>query len=689
MWVIGCSLALVVGGIDTYFQFRYPTILVGSLIVQLLAYPLGQLWEMVVPDYNIQIPFTKAHLPLNPGKFTCKEAVCVFMFANVAVTTKTGNDLLVQQKHFFGLNIGPQYQILWILGLFLWSMGMAGISRSILVENPAMIWPEAFSNAAMLQSFYISKSDKGPVNGWTITRFNFFLVVFIGAFCWYWIPGLLFTGLSDIGAWISWIKPQDRILSQIFGVKSGLGLFPLTLDWSQVGSLVSPLIVPWWSIWNVTFSFIFWILIVMPALYYTNQWGTAFYPIMSNGIFDDQAHSYNVTRVISNHLDFNQEGYEKYSEIRLPISFLMQYALNFATIAALLVEFCLDYRAQFFDRMKRKPIENPSYDIHNHLMSKYPKVPLYWYGGILLSGFILAITMVEVYPLQTPWYALVVFMLIGFIIFIPVGILESLSTFTAGYDAIIQIISGYWLEGKPLALIQASAYGVTAVEKGLHFSADMKLAHYFKVPPKITFTVQFVGAIIGTLSSVGVIDWVLGNIKDVCTPSAKDNMVCRNTNTQFHTNVVYGLVGPRRLFGTNDYSTILWFFLVGALLPIIVFVIKNQNWWISKTKFLSQFSSPLFFSGATSIPSVTGINYTTWGLVGFISNYWVHKKFINWWRKYNFVLSAALDCGTDLAAIVIYFCVTLPGARVNWWGNTVQNRGCDAVGCPYFVKSPS
>jgi hypothetical protein len=37
--------------------------------------------------------------------------------------------------------------------------------------------------------------------------------------------------------------------------------------------------------------------------------------------------------------------------------------------------------------------------------------------------------------------------------------------------------------------------------------------------------------------------------------------------------------------------------------------------------------------------------------------------------KYNYVLAAALDTGLALSAIIIFFCITYPGAVFpDWWG---------------------
>jgi hypothetical protein len=42
--------------------------------------------------------------------------------------------------------------------------------------------------------------------------------------------------------------------------------------------------------------------------------------------------------------------------------------------------------------------------------------------------------------------------------------------------------------------------------------------------------------------------------------------------------------------------------------------------------------------------------------------------------QYNYVLSAGLDSGTAISAVVIFLVIALPGVSVTWWGNTVYQR---------------
>ena len=47
------------------------------------------------------------------------------------------------------------------------------------------------------------------------------------------MTGYLFTALS-VFSYVCWIKPQDVVINQLFGVSDGLGMGILTFHWVQI-----------------------------------------------------------------------------------------------------------------------------------------------------------------------------------------------------------------------------------------------------------------------------------------------------------------------------------------------------------------------------------------------------------------------------------------------------------------------
>lgn len=83
------------------------------------------------------------------------------------------------------------------------------------------------------------------------------------------LPGYLFTALSTF-SWICWFAPANRVVNQLFGVESGLGMGLLTFDWAQITWVGSPLMVPWWAEVHVMAGFVMFYWILCPIMYYTN-----------------------------------------------------------------------------------------------------------------------------------------------------------------------------------------------------------------------------------------------------------------------------------------------------------------------------------------------------------------------------------------------------------------------------------
>jgi hypothetical protein len=73
------------------------------------------------------------------------------------------------------------------------------------------------------------------------------------------------------------------------------------------------------------------------------------------------------------------------------------------------------------------------------------------------------------------------------------------------------------------------------------------------------------------------------------------------------------------------------------------------------------------------MPHASGITYSSSILCGFIFNYVIRRFHIKWWMRYNYILSVALDAGTAISIMVIFFTLIVPkkgGIELNWWGNT-------------------
>lgn len=677
MWVLSIVLSAVIGGVDSFFQMRFPTIHIGAIVAQVISYPIGELWYFVVPQWTVPLPWNMS-FSLNPGPFNQKEHACIYLFTNYVVSAGLVNNVVVEQFKFFNNDISIGRMILFNMASFLMAWCLSGLTRSILVTNADSTWPGVLSTCALFKAFHSRENE--PAGSWTISRFKFFAIVFAVSFVWYWFPDLILPFVSTLGAWISWCKPSSAALSQVFGVKTGLGLFPLTLDWTQVTSLSNPLTTPMWSVLCVFVSFVFWIWSVMPGLYYTNKWQTAHLPIMTASVYDYKGKAYNATKVIDKHWRLDVAKFEKYSPVMLPIAFLMNLALGLAAFAAMMVSFVFRFKIDVWDA-----IRSPKADVHNRALAHYKDLHWLWYiaSGVIALGLGFAFSgRWNDTQIQPDGY--IVSVILGAALFVPLALIESKSNFEVSLASFFEIVSAFWFKGQPITLMYFYTMGFGTLQHAMHCSMGAKIGHYMKVPPKTTMIVLFAGSVWGALVSPSVSGFILEHFKRICTAKAENHMICRKTHTQYNTHLVWGLFGTHLFAHGGRYHWVLWFFLAGGLTGLVISLIQL---WKPRNSIIKKINPTLLFGGAASIPSVTGFNYSTWFLVAFILNFYIHRRHHAWWKKYNLVLAVGLDCGVAIAAILIYFCVVYTGgaAHYSWWGTNVSKTGCDATGCPHLL----
>jgi len=55
-----------------------------------------------------------------------------------------------------------------------------------------------------------------------------------------------------------------------------------------------------------------------------------------------------------------------------------------------------------------------------------------------------------------------------------------------------------------------------------------------------------------------------------------------------------------------------------------------------------------------------------------IFNFFIKRRWSGWWMQYNYITSAALDCGLIVSTIVIFFALSMSNAQPPQWFGNVQ-----------------
>lgn len=158
--------------------------------------------------------------------------------------------------------------------------------------------------------------------------------------------------------------------------------------------------------------------------------------------------------------------------------------------------------------------------------------------------------------------------------------------------------------------------------QGVIYAQDLKLGHYLKVPPRTLFWGQLVASVWSCFVQIGVVSahhhspslnpnqlihvtplhqlsWAFSNIDGICTKEQSSRFTCPNGRVFFNASVIWGVIGPQRIFsGTGIYSSLQWFWLLGALLPI-AFYFLARKFPKSSIRYLS---APIILGGTAYIP---------------------------------------------------------------------------------------
>ncbi|THG06023.1 hypothetical protein TEA_014357 [Camellia sinensis var. sinensis] len=316
--------------------------------------------------------------------------------------------------------------------------------------------------------------------------------------------------------------------------------------------------------------------------------------------------------------------YQQQGRLHLSMFFALTYGFVFATIASTLTHVGLSYGREIYDRF--------------HALYTASLVPC-----IFLNN-----------QVQMPWWGLIFACIIAFIFTLPISIITATTNQTPGLNIITEYVMGIIYPGRPIADVCFKVYGYMSMSQAVSFLSDFKLGHYMKIPPRSMFLVQD--------------DLLL----------ADSLWTCPGDRVFFGASVIWGLVGPKWIFGSlGNYSSMNWFFLGGAVGPIIV--------WLFHKAFPKQSWIPLInlavLLGATAyMPAATPVNYNSWILVGTIFNFFIFPYRKKWWQRYNYILSVALDAGVAFMAVLLYLSVGMENIRITWWGT--KGEHCGLATCP-------
>ncbi|KAI5855576.1 small oligopeptide transporter [Durotheca rogersii] len=665
-WTIGLSLVLVGASMNTLFSLRQPSISLGALTAQIIAWPLGRGWERWMPHRRINIFGYRCDL--NPGPFNIKEHSIIMVMASVSFSVAYATDIILAQLVFYKQNFGMLFQIILVISTQSLGYGIAGTMRKFLVYPASMIWPGNLVAVTLMNAMYEEHQPPEPAMiGGRMPRYRWFGLVTLGSTLYYFIPGF-FAQFLSVFAFATWIAPKNAMVNQIFGGVTGLSVLPITFDWTQIAGYVgSPLIPPWHAIANTAIGVVIFYIAITFILHYSGAWYAQFLPMTDTVTYDNTGAHYDISRVLTEDKMLDVEGYKAYSPLFISTTFAVSYGMSFAAITALLVHTYIHHRKTIWAQYRNSTNEKP--DIHMKLMQKYKEAPSWWYLSLFAIVLGLGFVTVLGYPTNLSWWGFLLAVSIAFVFSLPIGIIQAVTNHQVGLNVLTEFVYGYIQPGRPLGLMLFKTYGYITMSQALSFVSDLKFGHYMKIPPRTMFMAQVVSTTLSCVIQVVVLNFALKNIEGVCDLTQPQRFTCPGGRAFFSASVIWGLIGPARVFSPGSvYSGLLVFFVLGAAAPV-AFWLAARRWPRSPARYLM---APLVFGGAGAVPPATPLNYLSWALVGYLFQHRIRTRHPRWWSRLNYLTSAGLDLGLALGTLVVFLVFTLNNIEPpRWWGNDV------------------
>lgn len=685
VYVIALLWTLVGSLINNFFVHRLPSISLGASTVQLLLLPTGRLWERMF-ELDKKVKIFGREYNINPGPWNYKEMMLATIMYSCSAGTPYAiyNFFVMKLDRFYGLEwVTWTYQILFALSTQFLGFAFAFLMLKVCVYPKKAMWPTLLPTIALNRAL-MYEDPPSSINGWRISRYSFFFVVFVASFCYNWLPSYLFKALSTFN-WPTWFLPNLIHLVNITGSNQGLGLNPIpSFDWNVIG-MAGCLVVPFYTYANQYIGMILGFITIL-IVYYTNNKWTSYFPINSNRLFDNQGHVYDVKKILDENKSFSHEKYMQYGPPYFSAANLVLYGAYFCMYPfAILYHTVTEWASMkqsfsniwltvkdAFQKDHDSNYQRFASDPHCSMMSHYKEVPSWWFLTILVVSVAFALVCVTMYPVETPIWGIFFTIGINFLFLIPITAIASVTGFSFGLNVLVELIVGYAIPNSGIALITLKAYGYNIDSQASNYITDQKLAHYTKVPPRAIFRGQIILTFLSVFVALFIANWQMESIPDICELHQKNKLRCPGANTYFYSSIQYGEIGPAKVFG-GIYPVLKWCFLLGAVMVIPMAMFKKYG-----PRNLTRSFQPTIILGGFLSYAPYNLLYFTGGLyLSYAFMYHIKRHYTMWWEKYNYILTSALSAGVAFSALLIFFTVQYDRGELNWWGNSISNVGIE------------
>ncbi|KAK7047088.1 hypothetical protein VNI00_006751 [Paramarasmius palmivorus] len=619
---------------------------------------LGQIFGMETvipgpsPSARVKTADTAFWRFMNGNPFNMKEHVAITIMSSTASHSAKAISIFAAQDLYYHVKPNAAIGIFTLIASQLIGYGLAGIMRVFLVYPTFAFYPQLMPTVQLFDALH-----RGKAMVMQKKRLKFFWFTFIGIFIWEWFPEYIAPTLTGVSIFCL-ANQKSAWFTRIFGGAAGnegLGMFSLCFDWAYVGSgggtlgaLFTPL-----STQLSLYAGCAVCIIAFCAAYATNTWHAQNFPFLSQLLFYQNGTKYDQLRILNDDFTLNEE---KLAQEGLPwyaASQLLYKISRTMYIGASVTHFIVWHGPRVWNIIRDSRTKDCD-DPHYRKMKVYKEVPNWWYLGILVACAGLGIGCAYGAHSGLPWWAFIIALIFAWI-FVPViGTLSATVGYAPSIENMIQMLGGALIPGKPVANMYFTVYGYNPVVQALALMTDLKMGQYTKIPPMVTFNVQMIGTVIGGLLNFLIMRSVIDGQREILLQVQGSNVWSGQQVQSYNSAAIaWGALGKPLYAPGTPYAFVPYMLIAGLGFPL-PFWLLHRKW---PNFGFDRVFTPILVAelGYLSV----GINssvFTTF-LLAVFSQYYLRKYRATWFRKYNFLMSAALDGGTSIMIFIWTFAV--------------------------------
>lgn len=677
---MGIGLSAFSSALAEIYYFKPQTLTVSLMFLAIISYIVGTAMHTFIPQRGV---FNW----LNPHPFNKKENAFVIIMASAAANAALATEVLAVQRLYFDVNPNAAASILLLFSSQLLGYGIGGLMRSILVYPSKMLYPSILPLVSMLDAFFRDGTA-------TQRKIQVFWTVFSIIFVWELFPEWIFPLLTGFSIFCL-AAPNSPAVSRLFGGSNGnegLGFLSICFDWLYISAL-NPFTVPFKALISVMLGYILCIAVFI-AVFYGNVWKARNFPFLSQVLFYENGTLYDQSLIMDANYQVDpqlvaEQGLPYYASTWVIYLIATNLALA-ATVTHLLIWNRNDLRAAWtwfspasfqhtwnkihwrfwkYDGHRGEVDDNDDLDPHYAQMLKYADAPNSWYGLAAVLSLIVALVIIYKCDSTLPWWGVVIAVLLATVFILFVVALYAMTGIPLSIQTFVQMVAGYLHRGKPMANMYFVLYSYNTMNQAQLLLRDLKIAQYVKLPPRTAFAAQVIGTILGATMNFVLMNSIVSNRHDILLSVQGSNVWSGQQVQQYNSQAIaWGGLSSELFSIGSRYHWVPLSYIVGLFVPI-PFWLVHRYWPKLRTDLIY---TPLVCGFIGTLAAGINASVLSFLIVGFTSQWWLRTRHPRWFRKYNYIVAAALDGGTQVMTFILSFAVFGAAGHIHlfpsWWG---------------------